>query len=124
MAVLTLNPTVAASAVGTTSFGSSKYGRKTHRRDITGAGVTRTAIQAAVTGSRHVITGGRVTVDAGCTIAISSHETIRDSITFIVAGTATWPVDFETATGESLQITNATGANVSGWIEWVTIPSV
>ncbi len=121
MAILTLNPTVAADPDGTIKFGSGEKNQNVRRRDISGVGADITPIQAGVAGKRHVITGGRVSVSGPGSIDIYSETTLRDRIEFIAAATATFPVGWEAGEEEDLAIRNPDGLTVTGWIEWVTV---
>ncbi len=122
MAVLTLNPTLATDADGAPFFDSCRLGNLVRRRHITSsAGNTITPIQVAVTDSRHVIVGGRITVEAAGSIEIYSATTLRDQIEFPAAGTASWPKAFECESSEQLAIKNPDGLTCVGWIAWVTL---
>ena len=121
MAVLTLNPTVAATASGAPFFIEGYRTNLVRRRHISGTGATITPIQVAVTAQRHIIVAGRITVEAAGTIEIYSATTLRDQLEFPAAGTALWPRGFECETAEQLAIKNPDGLTCVGWIAWITI---
>jgi len=90
-------------------------------KHFSGPGVTITPVHVAVADKRHVIVGGRVSVDKAATFDIVSAATVRDSLEFITRGTANLPKGFETATNEALSFTNVSAAEVLGWVAYVTI---
>ena len=122
MALLTINPTVAADADGAPFFIEGYRTNDVRRRHITSsAGTTLTPIQVGIASKRHIIVAGRITVEAAGTIEIYSETTLRDQIEFPAAGTALWPKGFECETEEDLAIKNPDGLTCVGWIAWITI---
>lgn len=86
----------------------------------TSAGGTK-EIAAATELTRHVIVGGRISIDGAGDITLKSAANTIDLISFVCTGTANLPVGLETVVNEALQITVENGAVGTGWIAYASI---